>query len=87
MNLTNDDLQAIKKIVDGAIDDSNMRTAAGFAEVDAKFKKVDERFAQIDKRLDTVTVGLHRIENKLNPTIEQVEEHEAKLARLLSEAA
>ena len=84
MNLTTDDLQAIQKIVQTTvrpmIGELANDTAAGFAEVHEKFAKVDEQ-------LDSMQTDLNRIENKLDPTIEKVDNHGVRLARLEPKAA
>ncbi len=77
MSLTTDDLQAIKAIIDDAFEDSDRRTAAGFAEVHEK----------IDQVKTELKADITRIENKLTPTITQVEDHEVRLAALEPHAA
>lgn len=70
MSLTKDDLKSIKdiiqevvpgivqEIVDKAIDDSDMRTANGFAEMDMRFEKTWMRQDDQDKNLKDVYVDL-----------------------------
>lgn len=55
---------------------------ARFTQVDARFAQIDARFAQVDARFDTIDADLHRIENKLGATIEQVEDQEVRLKAL-----
>lgn len=72
MSLTKQDLQAIRSIVkeeiDVAMDDSDRRTAAGFAEVHARIDNVDRRIdslgVRLDKRIDGLEARLdHRIDD------------------------
>lgn len=52
--LTNDDLQAIRDIVEEVVEDSKLQTAAGFAAVDAQFAKMYGRFDKVDQKLDRI---------------------------------
>lgn len=69
MTLTTGDLQAIKAIVNEAIEQSSdsilQATAAGFAEVDAKFSRLDARFDGIDQRFDCLEIRVDRLESSV----------------------
>ena len=96
MTLTPEDLQAIKKIVDNAVEDAKLQTAAGFAEVDEKFAKVDEKFAELDKRLagideklddqatDTsnIKATVNRIENIQQAEVTRTDTHAEEITRI-----
>jgi archaellum component FlaC len=73
MTLTKDDLQAIKDIVDDAVEDAKLQTAAGFAEVhekfnrvDQRFKKIDQRFEKIDEKFEKIDARFEKIEKKVD---------------------
>ncbi len=66
MQLTTDDLKAIKTIVDEAVDELKLDTAAGFAEVHEKFADADEKFAQIHSDLNNVKEDLSSVKNDLS---------------------
>jgi len=81
MSLTTQDLDAIKGIVDTSIDDAitnrvkpmideavedlRLHTAAGFAEMDERFAQVDKRFAQVDARFGSLEQKVDRIDGEL----------------------
>ena len=77
MSLTKNDLKAISTIVNDAIDDSKLQTAAGFAAVDAQFAKIDERFdnleANLTKQIQAVDDKLTVKDNKLEDTVQRVD--------------
>jgi uncharacterized coiled-coil DUF342 family protein len=64
MTLTKDDLLAIKGIVDDAIDDSKLQTAAGFAEVHEKFAEVHEKFAEVHEKFAEVHEKFDKVDQK-----------------------
>ncbi|HXR50084.1 MAG TPA: hypothetical protein VN778_03610 [Verrucomicrobiae bacterium] len=84
MSLTQDDLQAIQRLIqttvpplikvtvqpmiDEAVDTLAQSTAAGFAEV--------------HERIDKVEAGLGRIENKLDATIDRIDDHATRIRQL-----
>jgi hypothetical protein len=43
---------------------------------------IDERFKRQDRRFDKLDASVTRIENKLDATIDQVDNHESRLKRL-----
>jgi hypothetical protein len=47
MNLTKEDLQAIRTIVSEAIDEAKLHTAAGFAGVDEQLQKLQKSMDQV----------------------------------------
>ncbi len=100
MSLTQDDLQAIRTIVqdvvDKAIEESDLRTAAGFAEVHERIDQTNERIDQTNKRIDQTNDSIegldskterleattNRIENKLDATIGQVDDLQVRVKAL-----
>lgn len=77
--LTNNDLQAIKGIVDEAFEGSDQRTAAGFAEVHAKINETDNR---ISKKIDEIDNKLSVKDGKLENTVERVDKHVTQIAKI-----
>lgn len=75
MTLTTDDLQAIKGIVDDAVEISMQQTASGFAEVHEKFAEVHEQFAEVHERFVGVQGqfdGVHEELSGLKADLESV---------------
>jgi len=56
--------------------------AARFNDVYRRFDAVDARFDDVYGRFDGVNARLERIERKLDGTIERVDDHGVRLARL-----
>lgn len=87
MTLTNDDLAAIKNIVDVAVEDSKLQTAAGFNEVHEKFAEVHEQFARVNeqfvevnkqfvevhKKIDGINHGLSQKLDTVQTTVDRIE--------------
>ena len=103
MSLTKDDLAAIENIVQrivgsavgSAIDDSDLRTAAGFAEV---HEKMDRMNTNLSNRIDEVNTNLSaKIEaldnkidvkdGKLENTVQRVDNLELEVKKLQLKAA
>jgi septal ring factor EnvC (AmiA/AmiB activator) len=80
MSLTKQDLEAIKGIVehsldyaithrikpmiDAAVEELRLQTAAGFSGVDERFALVDARFEQIDKRFEQVDARFEQVDKR-----------------------
>lgn len=75
MSLTKDDLKAIKKIVEDAVDDSKRQTAAGFAEV-------HEKFDILRGELSEVKEIVAHIEDVQQAEIERVDYHDKSITRI-----
>lgn len=86
MSLTDDDLMAIKGIVDDAFEKSDMATAAGFADVHEKIDTVDKKIdgveMRLDKKIDELGDKLDVKESKFNNTVERVDHLEVVTSRL-----
>lgn len=65
MTLTTDDLQAIKGIVDDAVEVSMQQTAAGFAEVHAKIGNLQEDMQIVKEDLESVKGDLESVKGDL----------------------
>lgn len=95
MSLTNDDLQAIKGVVTETvqpmIDELALQTAAGFNEVHTRIDGVESRLGGVETRLggqiDSLETTTNRIENKLDATIDRVDDHEVRLQKLKPRSA
>ncbi|MGI9028099.1 MAG: hypothetical protein ACR2FM_04670 [Candidatus Saccharimonadales bacterium] len=76
MSLTKDDLQAIKKIIDIAVDgaeDFKLPVGAGFAEVHEKFTGVygefpgfRGEFTALHQKIDSVVTEIHEVNDKVD---------------------
>lgn len=79
MSLTNDDLQAIKGVVQPMIDkldeDLSIRTANGFAEV-------DKSFAKVNLKLDGIEVTVNKIDSRSFATADKIDDHEVRIIKL-----
>ncbi len=82
MSLTNDDLKAIKGIVDNAFEKSDIATAAGFAEVHEKIDGLQSDVGGLRTDVDELHTGVNRIESKLDPTIERADIHDVRITKL-----
>ncbi len=82
MALTQDDLVAIKGIVEDATEKLAVQTAAGFAEVDEKFGKVDEALSQMNAELKRVGGKLDAQDGKLENAVQRVDQHSLDIDRL-----
>ncbi len=81
--LTNDDLQSIqqvvKKVIDEATEDSDQRTAAGFAEVHEKIEEVRTELKSDIRQLDDrLTVKDGKLEN----TLARVDRHDIEITKI-----
>ncbi len=72
MSLTDDDLQAIKGIVDTAVDGLAVQTAQGFTEVHEKFTKVDEKFTEVHDKFTEVHDKFAEIHEKIDGLAEDM---------------
>jgi hypothetical protein len=73
MTLTEDDLGAIKKIIDDAVEESKLQTAAGFVEVHEKFAKIDEKFAKVDEKFAQMDEKFTQADERMDGLITQVQ--------------
>lgn len=82
MSLTQDDLLAIKNIVETAVDDSDQRTAAGFAEVHEKFAEVHERIDGVAGELNGVKADLSGVKADLSGVKTDLSEVKSSVERI-----
>lgn len=86
MHLTTDDLAAIKKIVNTAVEDSKVQTAAGFAEVDEKFVQVHEKIDNVRTELkaDIADVDEHlsRVERIVTAEVQRSDQHSTSIQKI-----
>jgi len=82
MSLTKADLQAISKIVNEAIEDSKLHTAAGFAEVHEKFAEVHEKFGEVHNKFAEVHNKFGEVHEKLDHQTADLSDVKATVNRI-----
>jgi|GEM_PF-795729 len=77
----------IEEVVSGAVQEVLGAMVEQFDKRDQKIDKLDQKITALDQNLADVDATVNRIESKLDPTIEQVDNHQLRIGHLEQKAA